>query len=112
MATLVNTLPRSYNGIQQNVTVEVTDKEVIKEYLENGFELVDANGADEGAGKKVIDYKKIMKKSDLAAFALDPENGGIALNQEMTLKLMVEDYETQLEAKKTNTADEGDEITE
>lgn len=116
MAKLVNTLDRSYNGIEKGGVVEVKTKEEIAYYEENGFEILDesktATSAPEG-GDDTPKYKKFTKKSDLAAWAILPENGEIKLDEEMTLKNMIEDYEVQMEAKAAaaTSAPEGGDAT-
>lgn len=108
MATLVNTLDRSYNGINKGETVEITDKATIKDYLENGFEYAEETAKNTGGDgdDQKPQYLKFTKKADLAGWAKLEENGAVVLDETKTLKEMVADYEAALAAK--NTGGDGD----
>lgn len=66
MIKLVNTLDRSYNGIQINETVEVATEKEAKYYEENGFERV-----VEGEESSTKDPYKGLSKAKLLKLIAD-----------------------------------------
>lgn len=96
---LTNTRQRTYNGVKFWETVEVEGKEVIADYLENGFEKAGKEEVN-GLASWNVTKEKALDKMNKTELLEEGTKVGLTLDPAMTNPDMV----TAIEAKKTELA--------